>query len=66
MTTTPIDSDFDQITAGLVQPKLPRWAEILVGAMSVAIAGLFTMVLGWSLAGGAVVAGLLFVVGVPV
>lgn len=66
MTTTPIDQDFEAVTAGLVQPKLPRWAELLVGAMALAVAGLLTMVLGWSLAGGAVVAGLLFVVGMPI
>lgn len=65
MTTTPLDQDFDAITAGLTQPKLPRWAEILVGTMAVAVAALLMLLLGWSLAAGAVVAGLLFVAGVP-
>ena len=65
MTTTPIDRDFDAITAGLVQPKLPRWAELLIGAMSLAVAGLLALLLGWGLVAAAIVAGLLFVVGMP-
>ncbi|WP_395657271.1 phosphate ABC transporter permease PstA [Nocardioides sp.] len=66
MTTTPLDHDFDSITAGLTQPKLPRWAELLIGAMSLAISGLLVLLLGWGLVAGAIVAGLLFVVGMPV
>jgi phosphate transport system permease protein len=65
MTTTPLDHDFEAVTAGLVQPRLPRWAALLIGAMALAVGALLVM-LGWSLAGGAVVAGLLFVVGLPV
>jgi len=66
MTTTPIDHDFDTVTAGLVQPKLPRWAELLIGAMALAVAGLLAMLLGWGLVAAAIVACLLFVVGMPV
>ncbi|WP_028636587.1 phosphate ABC transporter permease PstA [Nocardioides sp. URHA0032] len=65
MTTTPLDHDFESVTAGLVQPQLPRWAAVLIGAMALAVAGLLTMVMGWSVVGGAILAGLLFVIGMP-
>ena len=63
-TTTPLEPDF-AVSVGLVQPRLPRWAVVLVAAMSLAISGLVTMLLGWSFAGAAVLAGLLFVAGLP-
>ena len=63
-TTTPLEADLD-VTAGLVQPRLPRWAAILVAAMALGVAALLTMLLGWSPVGGLVVAALLFVVGLP-
>ncbi|MBA2954590.1 phosphate ABC transporter permease PstA [Nocardioides sp. MAH-18] len=63
-TTTPIEPDF-AVSAGLVQPRLPRWGSALVAVMALALAGLLTMVLGLSLVAGFVVAALLFVVGLP-
>src|SRR3954469_14696466 len=65
MTTTPLETD-SRVSAGLVQPRLPRWAEVLVGAMALAISGLVTMLLGWSLVGGAALAVFLFVIGIPI
>jgi phosphate transport system permease protein len=50
----------------LSQPRLPRWAGWLVAAVSAAAAALVSLSLGWSLAGGAVLALLLFAVGLPV
>ncbi|GAW51789.1 MULTISPECIES: phosphate ABC transporter permease PstA [unclassified Nocardioides] len=64
MTTTPLEPDF-AVSVGLVQPRLPRWASILVGVISLGVAGLLTMFLGWNPVGGIVVAVLLFVVGLP-
>ncbi|GAB2450828.1 phosphate ABC transporter permease PstA [Nocardioides hungaricus] len=63
-TTTPFEADF-AVTAGLVQPRLPRWAPVLAAAIALGIAGLLVLLLGWSPAGGVVLAGLLFVVGLP-
>jgi phosphate transport system permease protein len=65
MTTTPLETDF-ATTAGLVQPRLPRWAAALVGVIALGVAGLLTLVFGWSLVGGLVLAVALFVVGVPI
>ena len=64
MSTTPLEPDF-AVSAGLVQPRLPRWSAALVGAMALALAGLLTMVLGWNPVGGLILAALLFVVGLP-
>ena len=50
----------------LSQPRLPRWAGWLVAAVSAAAAALVSLSLGWNLAGGAVLALLLFAVGLPV
>jgi phosphate transport system permease protein len=50
----------------LSQPRLPRWAGWLVAAVSAAAAALVSLSLGWSLAGGAVLALLLSAVGLPV
>jgi len=65
-TTTPLEPDTFALSVGLAEPRLPRWAALLVAVLSVAVAGLLTMLLGWSLVGGVVVAGFLFVVGLPV
>jgi phosphate transport system permease protein len=63
-TTTPLEPDF-AVSAGLVQPQLPRWAALLIAAMSLATAGLLTMLLGWHPVAGLIVAAVLFIVGLP-
>jgi phosphate transport system permease protein len=63
-TTTPLEPDF-AVSVGLVQPRLPRWAAVLVAVLALGIAGLLTMLLGWNPVGGIVVAVILFVVGLP-
>jgi phosphate transport system permease protein len=71
MTTTPgltrplENESVGEITAGLATPRLPRWAAVLAAVMAVGIAALLTIALGWSPIGGAVVAVLLLVVGLP-
>ena len=47
-TTTPLEPDSFAITANLAAPRLPRWAVILVAVISLGIAGLATLLLGWS------------------
>jgi len=49
----------------LSRPRLPRWAPILVAVLSVAAAGLPTMLLGWSLFGWLALALVLFVALLP-
>lgn len=63
MTTTPLETDF-AVSAGLVQPRLPRWAPVLAAAMALAIAAL-VLLLGWSIAAGVALAAVLFVAGLP-
>jgi phosphate transport system permease protein len=63
-TTTPLEPDF-ATSVGLIQPRLPRWAPLLVAVLALAVAGLLTMLLGWSPVAGVVVATILFVIGLP-
>jgi phosphate transport system permease protein len=49
----------------LSQPRLPWWAGWLVAALAAAAAALVSLTLGWSLAGGAVLAVVLFAVALP-
>jgi phosphate transport system permease protein len=49
----------------LSQPRLPHWAGWLVAAVSAAAAALLSLTLGWNLAGGAVLAVVLFAVALP-
>jgi phosphate transport system permease protein len=49
----------------LGQPHLPSWAGWLVAAVSAAAAALLSLTLGWNIAGGAVVAVVLFAVALP-
>ena len=49
----------------LSQPRLPRWAGWLVAAVAVAVAVLVSMTLGWSVAGAAVLALVVFAVALP-
>ncbi len=63
-TTTPIEPDFAS-SMKLVQPRLPRWAPLLVAVIALGVAGLLTVVLGWSLVAGLVIAAVLFVIGLP-
>lgn len=64
MTTTPLETDV-AVTAGLAQPRLPRFAEVLVGVIALGLAGLATLLLGWSPVGGLILAALLFTAGLP-
>jgi phosphate transport system permease protein len=50
----------------LSQPRLPGWAGWLVAVVAVAAAALVSLTLGWSVAGGAVLALVLFAVVLPV
>jgi phosphate transport system permease protein len=62
-------SDRDAGTARhltLSQPRLPRWAGWLVAVLAAAAAALVSLTLGWSTAGGAVLALVLFAVVLPV
>jgi phosphate transport system permease protein len=64
--TTPLETEsFDSITASLVQPRLPRWAVVLVCVLALGVAGLLTLLLGWSPVGGLVLAVVLAVIGLP-
>jgi phosphate transport system permease protein len=63
-TTTPLEPDL-AVSVGLAQPRLPRWASMLVAVVALGIAGLLTLLLGWSPIAGAVLAGVLFVIGLP-
>jgi phosphate transport system permease protein len=63
-TTTPLEPDLD-VTVGLAQPRLPRWASVLVAVVALGIAGLCTLLLGWHPLGGLVLAAVLFVAGLP-
>jgi phosphate transport system permease protein len=65
-TTTPLEPDSFAITANLAQPRLPKWAVILVAVISLAVAGLVTLLLGWSPFAGLVLAIVLAAVGLPV
>jgi phosphate transport system permease protein len=50
----------------LVQPSLPRLAPAIAGVLAVAVAGLLFLLTGWHLVGFLVVAGLLYLVVLPV
>ncbi len=64
-TTTPLEPDTFALSAGLAQPRLPRWGALLVCVLALGIAGLLTLLLGWPPVGGLVLALLLAVVGLP-
>jgi phosphate transport system permease protein len=49
----------------LKRPRLPRWAPILVGVVSVAVALLIGLSLSWGIAGIAIVAALVHVITLP-
>lgn len=49
----------------LRRPRLPRWAPILAGIMSLAAAGLLALMLGWGPVATAIVAGALFLMVLP-
>ena len=49
----------------LSQPRLPRWAPVLVGVLALAAAGLPAMLLGWNVVGWLLVALVLFLVALP-
>ena len=49
----------------LAQPRLPRWAPVLVAVLAVAASGLPAMLLGWSPVGWLLLALALFLVGLP-
>jgi phosphate transport system permease protein len=63
-TTTPLERDF-AVSAGLVQPKLPRGAGLLVAVLALGVSGLLVLLLGWNPVGGLVLAAVLFVIGFP-
>jgi len=64
-TMTPLEPDSFAITANLAQPRLPKWAVLLVAAISLGIAGLLTLLLGWNPFAGLVLAIVLMAVGLP-
>ena len=64
-TTTPLEPDSFAITANLAQPRLPKWAVLLVAVISLGIAGLLTMLLGWNPYAGLVLAIVLMAAGMP-
>jgi len=49
----------------LSQPRLPSWAGWLVAAVAVAAAAIICLSLGWSIAGGVVLAVVIFAVALP-
>ncbi|MCW2792712.1 MAG: pstA [Nocardioides sp.] len=49
----------------LAQPKLPRWAPALVGVLAVAAAGLPALLLGWGVVPWLILAGVVFLVALP-
>lgn len=49
----------------LSQPRLPRWAPILVAVLAIAAAGLPAIILGWGLVPWLLLGVLLFTVGLP-
>jgi phosphate transport system permease protein len=50
----------------LSQPRLPSWAGWLVAALAVVAAAIISLAFGWSIAGGAVLALVLYAVALPV
>jgi phosphate transport system permease protein len=64
-TTTPLEPDSFAITANLAQPRLPKWALVLVSVLALGIAALLTLLLGWSPLAGLVLAVVLAAVGLP-
>ncbi|MDF1605020.1 phosphate ABC transporter permease PstA [Nocardioides sp. YIM 152315] len=64
-TTTLVEPDAFAITADLTQARLPRWAVLLVGVIALGVAGLVTLLTGWSPTGGLVLAVVLMVAGFP-
>ena len=55
----------DPSSIPLSHAKLPTWAHLLVGAVSLAVSGLLTMILGWGLVALVIVAMLVFLVSLP-
>ncbi|GAB2854571.1 phosphate ABC transporter permease PstA [Nocardioides pacificus] len=53
-------------SVALVHPQLPRWAPGLVAVLSLAVAGLLALLLGWGPVAIAFVAAVVFVVALPV
>ncbi|MGZ4449307.1 MAG: phosphate ABC transporter permease PstA [Nocardioides sp.] len=65
MTETQLSVADSSSALTISQPRLPRWAPVLVAVLAVAGAGLPAMVLGWGLVGWLVLAALLFIVVLP-
>ena len=64
VTDTPAEApQTSQVT--LKRPRLPRWAPILVGVLSVAVALLIGLSLGWGIAAIVIVAALVHVIALP-
>ena len=66
MTTTPPGATGTVRHLALTQPRLPRWAAWLVAALAAAASALVSLTLGWNIAGGAVLAVVIFAVALPV
>ncbi|MBA3783612.1 phosphate ABC transporter permease PstA [Nocardioides sp. InS609-2] len=49
----------------MVHPRLPRYAPAIVGVLAAAVSGLATVLLGWGPVAWAIVAGLVYVVAMP-
>jgi phosphate transport system permease protein len=64
MTTTDAPPE-SRASLPLSAPRLPGWAPALVGAIALGAAGLLALMLGWGIAAFAVVAALLFILGLP-
>jgi phosphate transport system permease protein len=64
-TTTPLEPE-SFASANLQQARLPRWAVLLVGVISLALAGLLAMLMGWGPVATLVIAVVLMVAGMPI
>jgi phosphate transport system permease protein len=66
MTTSPPGATGTVRHLALTQPRLPRWAGGLVAALAAAASALVSLTLDWNIAGGAVLAVVIFAVALPV
>jgi phosphate transport system permease protein len=64
-TTELVAATASRASLPLVQPRLPRWAPILVAALALAAAGLPAMLVGWGLVGWLAAAAVLFLAALP-
>ncbi|WP_205472142.1 phosphate ABC transporter permease PstA [Nocardioides sp. SYSU D00038] len=62
---TPEAPQLPAATLSLTRPQLPRWAPLLAGVVSLGVGGLVALIAGWGLVPVAIVAWVVFFVGLP-